>query len=176
VYSEFFSIQEQALNALRKAVDAFDLQILYFITFGFPTAYYIYRKNSEIDSYSLRVSQWNKYFDLEITQNPIERLKYIGKNLKPTIIQKEISFPDQKPIEELLLKFRVLNIPETAKSDWGLDGATTEVAFFRHSLQTEVRYIWWGNVPKEWKSLEHLRQEAILLFRQQSQIKGWAYL
>ena len=176
VYSEYFNIERQALDALRGAVKPFELQILSLITFGCPTAYYIYRKNLEVASFALCVVQWNKYFDLEITQYPIERLRYIGKTLAPTILQKEIDCPDQEPIEDLLLKFRALNIPTLAKSSWGLDGTTMEVAFFLQTSQTEARYSWWGDVPKEWKDLESLTQEAILLFRKQSHTKGWFYI
>jgi len=43
-------------------------------------------------------------------------------------------------------------------------------------LQTESRYSWWGDVPEEKKDLESLTQEAILLFREQSQTKGWFYI
>ena len=176
VYSEYFNIERQAIDALRSAVKPFELQILSLITFGCPTAYYIYRKNSEVAPFAFRVVQWNKYFDLQITQYPMERLRYVGKTLSPTILQKEIDSPDQEPIEKLLLKFRALNPTGSAKRDWGLDGTTTEVAFFIQPLQTEARFVWWGNAPKEWKSLESLTQETILLFREQSKTKGWLYI
>lgn len=176
VYSEYFNLERQALDTLRSAVKPFELQILSLITFGCPTAYYIYHKNSEVAPFALHVVQWNKYFDLQITQYPMERMRYVGKILTPNILQKEIDSPDQEPIEKLLLKFRALNIPTSAKSSWGLDGTTTEVAFFPQPPQTEARYSWWGDAPKEWKSLEHLTQETILLFREQSKTKGWLYI
>ena len=176
VYSEYFNLERQAIDALRGAVKPFELQILSLITFGCPTAYYIYRKNSEVAPFALRVVQWNKYFDLQITQYPMEHLRYVGKTLAPTILQKEIDSPDQDPIEKLLLKFRALNIPTSAKSAWGLDGTTTEVAFFSQTQQTEVHYSWWSDAPQEWRSLESLTQEIILLFREQSKTKGWLYI
>ena len=176
MYSEYFNLERQAVDTLRGAVKPFELQILSLITFGCPTAYYIYRNDSPAVSFALRVVQWNKYFDLEITQYPMERLRYVGKTLTPTILQKAIDSPDQEPIEKLLLKFRALNIPMSAESAWGLDGTTTEVTFSPQSSQTEARYSWWGDAPKEWKSLEHLTQETILLFREQSQRKGWFYI
>ena len=109
MYSEFFNIEKQAIDTLRRAVDDFELQILSLITFGCPTAYYICRKNSEVAPYTFRVVQWNKHFDLEITQYPMERLRYVGKTLTPTVLQKEVASPDKEPIEKLLLKFRRKN-------------------------------------------------------------------
>ena len=154
VYSEYFNLERQAFETLRGAVKPFELQILSLITFGCPTAYYINRNGLSAASFALRVVQWNKYFDLEITQYPMERLRYVGRTLMPTILQKEIDSPDQEPIEKLLLKFQALKILTSAKSAWGLDGTTTEVTFFPKSSQAEARYSWWGDVPKEWKSLE----------------------
>ena len=175
-YPEWFDFERQAVDALRGAVDHFELQIVSLVTFGNPTAYYIYRKDLDEASYSLRVVQWNKYFDLEIFRNPLERIRYVGQILVPTIVQKEIAFPDQSGIQLLLSEFSALYIPQSAKGSWGLDGRTMEVAFFRKPLHTEARFVWWANAPEEWKSLENLTEKTILFFREQSQAKGWFYV
>ncbi len=176
VYSEYFEVEKEAKIFLRRIIENYDLQICSMVTFGYPTIYYIYRENLQ-NNYKLRVVQWNKYFDMDISQNPLMRLKFVGKKLSPTIIQKEIDFPDQKQTNKILLKFSRMNIPnETEQKGIKLDGTTYEVSLFNRQDQKELRYIWWEGAPKEWKVLEELKQETIEFFRNQSHSRGWIYI
>lgn len=176
IYSEYFNIEKSARNILYSLIPTYELQICSMVTFGCPTVYYIYRDNLQ-NNYNLRVIQWNKYFDLEITQNPLERLRYVGKTLKPTIIQKEIDCLDKKQVEDFLSRYSKLSIPKEIKqSGIKLDGTTYEVSVFKRQNQNELRYVWWENAPDEWKELESLMLETIDFFREQSKLKGWIYV
>jgi hypothetical protein len=174
VYSEYFNLEKDANSILRGVIKNYELQICSIVTFGCPTVYYIYR-NSVQDN-NLRVVQWNKYLDLEITQNPLVRLKYVGKTLKPTIVQKEIDCLNEEKLGNLLFRFSRLNIPKEIKdSRIKLDGTTYEVSLFKRQDQNHLRYVWWENAPDEWKDLEALMLETINFFREQSRLKGWIY-
>ena len=174
VYSEYFNLEKDAKNILRGVIEKYELQICSMVTFDSPTAYYIYRKNLQ-DDYNLRVFQWNKYLDLDITQNPLIRLKYVGKTLKPTITQKEIVCLDKEKVKNLLLRFSRLNIPKEIKdSRIKIDGTTYEISLFNHHNQ--IHYVWWEIAPYEWKELENLMWETIDFFREQSKSKGWIYV
>lgn len=172
VYTEYYNLEKDAGSILRGLIESYELRICSLVTFGSPTVYYIYRNKFQ-DNYNLRVVQWNKYFDLEITQNPLTRLKYVGRILKPTIVQKEISCLEKEESENLLLKFSRLNIPKQIEdSRIKLDGTAYEISLFNH----KNHYAWWENAPDEWKELETLMFETIDFFRKQSKIKGWTYV
>ena len=176
VYAEFFNIEKDAIRKLRCAIPVFDLQILSLATFGSPTAYYVHRESSTNPSFALSVVQWNKYFDLEITQDPMARLKFIGKTLKPRILRKKIESPENEPIDSLLKRIKKLSLGDIIKEGFELDGRTTEVAFYDETSANELRYIWSGNAPEKWKKLEELVQEMVEFFRVESRRKGWIYI
>lgn len=176
IHSEYIKIQNDAITALRESIDFYEIQILSLETFGYPTAYYICRDEFQNNEYVFYVIQWNKYFDLEITQNPLTRLKFIGKALKPTITQKKINNPDKEKIENLLISFLDLNLSrDVKKNDFGIDGTTFEVSMFKQPFKKELRYVWRCDAPEEWKELEELMRETIQLFRDESKLKGWIY-
>jgi hypothetical protein len=97
---------------------------------------------------------WLKHDDVPKFLDPIENLKYIGKNIKPTFI-KENGVIELTKLESIITFINLLQIkPQLKKSNRiVLDGTHYTLIIGVERMKTTLK---WHYLPDEWSELEKL--------------------
>jgi hypothetical protein len=99
---------------------------------------------------------WERLIDAPKFSNPIESLKYIGQNIKPTILY-ENGVIEKENINHIVDFIKTISIrPKIDK--WGgivLDGINYSLTVGVENTQTTYK---WNYLPEEWTELDELRK------------------
>lgn len=109
-------------------------------------------------------SVWFKHEDAPKFLNPIEQLKYIGKNIAPTMLS-ESGMLNAEETESLQKQLRKLCINPYIDDDGGivLDGCVHTLTFYT-DYSTSCRYVW-NYLPEEYNALQPLADMLKMLCR-----------
>ena len=99
---------------------------------------------------------WERLIDAPKFSNPIESLKYIGQNIKPTIFY-ENGIIEKENINHIIEFIKTISVKPRI-DNWGgilLDGINCTLTIGVENTQTTYE---WTYLPEEWTELERLRK------------------
>jgi hypothetical protein len=174
---EWFDFEREAINQLRQRFRSILVQVLDWPSFGSPAAWSVeeHGGRSHGKRYSCTYEVWSRHYDYTRCSEPLERVRYLNRLVKPTITRRVIDTVPDEDVRALLRRAETLPAISSCVAietrTVTLDGFLTEAAFSNGLAQ--VRYSWTNEAPVHWQVVAAYAEEVRSFIRTASQQHGW---